>query len=995
MDAIITFLKAHRSNAESILKSNDAGDVAKDLLQISALLYATADEYDAKVQAVDLIAQQNYAKSDGGAQWTFNQQAKIGESPIVPPEITQQDLRTLNAEQIKLDACTRKLSSTKWDLFAEWWKYVSRAFVDEQAVDAAVPDLQTRVDQLKRVCDDLTALGLSLAKDILGRSGAMAVTKSSNNSFYQRLDPTLCIAGVDSGRPKDFMDVLKVQEDSQLPQETTTAGVIFKDKQGKDIEFPVPDQGGLSDTARRLLAQCLSTTSAPSDLTLTTGFRNWGGSKAGQNPFIPLFLEWEAVYYHIDNEKHDAWNVDLRSRPEAPLNKQIRYAPDAVLHSDPTSQSDTRNISGRILVLPQPTFNLEATVKQVLAGTNPDMTLDPKQVSDVLQHVRDMQFISAPLSGLTNHLLTRSEGAHVKPNVREQGQTVIPLQAAIEAAQRINIDQSALISVDAESALTPYGTNNDFATVNYPFKPVTQGQMIFTKLNIVDKFGQAICVPTPKPRLRNPTGEPSANIYPCLSDYLTPDIRDSKLNTVFELAGAETGTGDPGDDNGSGTWPLCQYMQLTPSINQDARINAAYLVHDKDAGALSPWRAATDYEQPIWGWIVINYADYGLQFFLSNGNFYQEIRMGGANGTNTSRKYIPMKPTTPPDPSADPANVQLDGFIAQFDQNPEYLQAFFDMINGAIQTMPFPPADYGGYANAIIGKPLALVNVGMSLELAAPAIIAQNTFGKLKHKDPAFIKNPDPGAAYQADLESFSFPLKIGDALRTFDGVVGYYNTSNTNGATDWTSLHTYFLPDKPLPTIVPIDESSRSSNPSYPPINKTAYDQVSPYYLHPDQTANMAQSAATKWVVKSVLVDPYTPMHIYSPILPTVALQLPAWTIQAAMKSMSAFFHLGPVLLTSDVPSTAAAARAPPTTTVRLPISGRKGAWDWWQPYDVVDTSVPPKVPPPPADFVTLPVEEDQGQVKFAAAPYTFVEGYLQLAGESLAQGTAAPAAQ
>src|SRR5208337_2860568 len=112
------------------------------------------------------------------------------------------------------------------------------------------------------------------------------------------------------------------------------------------------------------------------------------------------------------------------------------------------------------------------------AGTSPDMTLSPDQVDELLANIRNMQFISARLSGLTNHLLTRFEGAHVKPNVRDQGQTVIPLQAAVDAASTIHVDRSALRQVDAQTALTPYGTVNDFATANYPFKPVTQGQLI-------------------------------------------------------------------------------------------------------------------------------------------------------------------------------------------------------------------------------------------------------------------------------------------------------------------------------------------------------------------------------------------------------------------------------------------------------------------------------------------------------------------------------------
>jgi hypothetical protein len=40
--------------------------------------------------------------------------------------------------------------------------------------------------------------------------------------------------------------------------------------------------------------------------------------------------------------------------------------------------------------------------------------------------------------------------------------------------------------------------------------------------------------------------------------------------------------------------------------------------------------------------------------------------------------------------------------------------------------------------------------------------------------------------------------------------------------------------------------------------------------------------------MVKTVLMDPYTPIHLYSGILPIKSLQLPLWTMQKPMKNMS-----------------------------------------------------------------------------------------------------------
>jgi hypothetical protein len=64
--------------------------------------------------------------------------------------------------------------------------------------------------------------------------------------------------------------------------------------------------------------------------------------------------------------------------------KQVRYINPKPL-SEPTSliDQDTRAVSGRILVLPQPSFALAAIVKQVLdvAGVNVPLSLQGQTVN--------------------------------------------------------------------------------------------------------------------------------------------------------------------------------------------------------------------------------------------------------------------------------------------------------------------------------------------------------------------------------------------------------------------------------------------------------------------------------------------------------------------------------------------------------------------------------------------------------------------------------------
>jgi hypothetical protein len=456
----------------------------------------------------------------------------------------------------------------------------------------------------------------------------------------------------------------------------------------------------------------------------------------------------------------------------------------------------------------------------------------------------------------------------------------------------------------------------------------------------------------------------------------------------------------------TGEWPLCRFVQLTPSINQDARINSAFLTRT-DSKVYPFWRETIDDvpESPIFGWIVINYQDYGLQFFLPDGTFYREVRVGGPTGSNAGGKWLPFDP--PATPST--GTAQLDELIARLadphDPQATFLQGFFDMINSAIKTMPYPPSDYSAFANSLIGKPLALLNVGWSLELSSPALDAQNTLGNL----------PTDVAT---DLAQYSFPFKIGDADRPFDGVVGYWHSDNTrDGTTKWDELFTYFPSTATSKSISIQPHNFPALSPTYiEPSADAGYPVVG--ITNPRKYSSYVEARTAQYYITTMLVDPYTPIHAYSPILPIKSLVLPNWTIQKAFTRMTAFFRLGPSLLSKDVPTKYDEHRplnadswfkaqdtsnppstdlvpAPTTTTtpgpaipaaptlplpppapsIRLPISGKKGLWQWLQPYDVtVDGQQVTR-------YNALGVEQDDTNIRRDPAPYTFVEGYLQLA--------------
>lgn len=379
--------------------------------------------------------------------------------------------------------------------------------------------------------------------------------------------------------------------------------------------------------------------------------------------------------------------------------------------------------------------------------------------------------------------------------------------------------------------------------------------------------------------------------------------------------------------------------------------------------------------------MVVNYADQGLQLFLKDGTFYSEVRFGGPNETSTSPKWLPFAPDKLP--AADPDTAQLDALIDRLGKK-DYLQDFWNMVVTALENLPAAPSAYAQFLSAIVGKPLALVNMGWSLELDGPPLTNQSTNAKNTEPNMHLIsESPDDTACY-------SFQVKLGDKLREYDGLVGYFDSNPkpdpTQGGKDALELdhiNTYFgFPKDP-------EEREKSS---LKPITKETYPKFEAFWIPPfpeKEPYNKPISVSLydnlrnrKMHVYGAILDPFTPVHAYSSILPAQALQLPPWTWQDAMTTMTAFFHAGPLHVTSDVKPydkdhklSTSNMKAKPLNNVQLPALG-VGDWSWLQPYEDPD---------PLAEFPVYNAYglEKKGNVAspgFQKGPYTALEGYLQL---------------
>lgn len=179
LDGIWTFLDAHDADsaddAETIF-GQGAHDVVESIVDMASLLYAQDDTYDSKIRAQDILYTNNFASNSGGNEWHFDGKTSSDKPPLMPNDAQRKTLALLN-EQSKLDAANEKLRDTRWELFSEWWQFLSNRANDQNSV---ISDAKNRVATLKRKAVTLERLVNTITQSI-NQPGQHSKTKCPAN----------------------------------------------------------------------------------------------------------------------------------------------------------------------------------------------------------------------------------------------------------------------------------------------------------------------------------------------------------------------------------------------------------------------------------------------------------------------------------------------------------------------------------------------------------------------------------------------------------------------------------------------------------------------------------------------------------------------------------------------------------------------------------------------------------------------------------------------
>lgn len=505
IDALITYCESRKGTSPDGVTVQQ---MEEDILAIEALLHASDDGVEGQREAKDTIYNWAYSRAPGGKHFYISGEDNPEGKPAKPSDDSIAKLQKLNELQLHFDACQRACQQYAWDIFSWWWKYisdVSNKQDDRKNLDfknqtkkqsVQLKELRAYISKLqvdiKKMLPDNDAPASDTKSDPSGTSNVVQGAKMGTLPFYYRgRDPTALIGGIPSGWAADFLDNVSVRLVSQvvggspLSQGLSELHQLAKSK--------LPGEFSLAITA--LLAefqalragdsvQILQPAQSPQFHDRTPDGKRMRDQWGDQQPWFPLYAEWEAEYTHVD---FDYWKLDERTArlTDAPV---VRYGittpgdkPLYEVLGDPRTH-DVRVLSGRVLVLPQPAFSLSAKVKQLFDNLPKqvlDKYLDEKDRNDLLAGISQLAYLSCPLSGMTEQLATLMQGSHVKPEnkiVDATGEKTVAIRAAqFEAA---GFTKEVIEQISNNSALTPFAASARFGSAAYcPFKPVTHGQL--------------------------------------------------------------------------------------------------------------------------------------------------------------------------------------------------------------------------------------------------------------------------------------------------------------------------------------------------------------------------------------------------------------------------------------------------------------------------------------------------------------------------------------
>src|ERR1051325_5116129 len=927
-DALVSLVSgSYEGEEQGTILSDEHPDLWKAL---EAVIYRQTESLVRNWRATsrDLTVHQHwFATRDAGKLWFINPKADNepvfskdpNKATAVKPTAEQlAKFNELNETQSQADAVSRELAALQQDLYARWWRVAEQSrpqrrvdakFAGEfRSVAGRVRPLQARLVQLhedsgklaKALKDKLPADQLELKSDAAPR-------------FWTPTDPVVIVRNC--GRPTKHRFPRQLQ--CRLPDQIVTTAQVKVDQDRETFSTPAGvaeiakaagnlpscpeiwtgllNEASIVAQATRYLAQKTGPTRdftnvdqwqqwtdrLDNDLTMDSTPRDeirFGRGNVfdvaphrlvefwGEQPWSPLFLDWQITWFptpQIPTAERlfgTAWNfVGSDFSPTDPLAPQTGYTV--------RGRSLLTPIDDRIFKEPIDTLKKLIETREGGASKDKDSTFPPmvREIlsryeivwNKTLHELADAGLMGQALTGFHQALLRRDTTLpRINPDPARPWITkddVKPIETEVEPLLKAP-DQDGWNGERLGPPAAPPATSQ---TSKLSFSTIRAGALRIDELWLIDDFGQSVDL------------------------FSLPAIHSRASDQVFHPRIR---------------WFNQPVIAMPPRILQPVRLNFRFT-----ATALGPDEKDCDPSlRPICGWIFYNPLDRALVLCDRTGQLMGHLLMvkdqSGATRVTWEASAGGIEMNKIPNASLKSFAESLFETLAA---NPRLLQ-LLNLIDGALERIRPAAARRD---TVLVGRPLALVNATLGLEL----------FGKA-WTDP---NDPPPGASDptgSATLDELRVRVNLGDSYNVEDGLVGYFNGGAYN-----------HIVVTQLPNQLPSSDYLKDSKLNSLRVGFGAPEQI------------------------TLLMDPWGSVQAACGIVPAKTISLADADLDEVIGHMETSFRVGPVLLEAD--------------RITLPTpAGEKGTWNFYGPL----TNQPPTavVPLDPRYFSDKPVVASEGRL-------------------------------
>ncbi|MFM0395080.1 hypothetical protein [Paraburkholderia phytofirmans] len=289
------------------------------------------------------------------------------------------------------------------------------------------------------------------------------------------------------------------------------------------------------------------------------------------------------------------------------------------------------------------------------------------------------------------------------------------------------------------------------------------------------------------------------------------------------------------------------HAQLPVRVIQPARLSFRWLAKKGEGGDA---QEAIGSATPVLGWVLFNSLDRSVSIYTPAGALACTLACN-----DHGKGLSPVSVRTPPGGahlSSMPSELKaLKEALTAGGGGP--LAAFIEAIQAALAlTRPAGNAD-AGFAG-LVGRPLALVRSGLSLDLAGGAARDQSQEGLRMRLEVA-------QSEATRQMKELAFPVKLGSSTQLEDGLIGYWR------------------------------DAADSSGPDF---SRFVCPAVSASSQQEDLVLRLGDQVP---VVLTMLIDPFGEIQARCGILPTKSITLPSEYFTEAIKGLSIALEASPVL--------------------------------------------------------------------------------------------------